>query len=106
METMVRLVIERMNEELEKLKKPVRQQQEMKSSGMLPPVVYSGKVSQKEDEYLASRNVQKILVVCYNKLRKIVKQGVIRPIRVNQQSFRYSKAVMLLYLSHHLSYST
>jgi hypothetical protein len=100
METMVRLAIERMNEELEKLKSQVQQQQdeidELKNAA---PVVQPAAVSSKEDEYLDSRDVQKILGVCYNTLQKIVKQGFIKPIRINQRRFRYSRKAVFAYLN-------
>ena len=100
METMVRLAIERMNEELEKLKEQVRrQQEEIEELRSVVPVAQLETTSQKEDEYLDSRDVQKILGVCYNTLQKIVKQGLIKPIRINQRRFRYSKKAVFNYLA-------
>ena len=99
METMVRLAIERMNEELEKLKEQVRkQQEEIEELRNTVPIAHSELVIQKEDEYLDSRDVQKILGVCYNTLQKIVKQGFIKPIRINQRRFRYSRRSVFAYL--------
>jgi Fe2+ or Zn2+ uptake regulation protein len=99
METMVRLAIERMNEELEKLKEQVRQQQmkidELRNAS---PVVRSENAVPKVDEFIDTKDVQKILGVCYNTLRQIVQQGLIKPIRINQRRIRYSKISVLDYL--------
>lgn len=97
---MVRLAIERMNEEIEKLKTLVEQQQaEMQELRKVPVITTTPNLStSQEDEYLDSRDVQKILGVCYNTLQKIVKQGLIKPIRINQRRFRYSKMAVMNYL--------
>ena len=100
METMVKLAIERMNEELERLKGVVqRQQEEIEELKKTAPVVVQEPTLSKEDEYLDSRDVQKILGVCYNTLQKIVKQGLITPIRINQRRFRYSKKSIFNYIN-------
>jgi len=99
METMVKLAIERMNEELERLKGVVqRQQEEIEELKKTAPVFVHETAPSKEDEYLDSRDVQKILGVCYNTLQKIVKQGLIKPIRINQRRFRYSRFSVLSYM--------
>jgi len=96
---MVKLAIERMHEELERLKGVVqRQQEEIEELKKAAPIIVQETTSSKEDEYLDSRDVQKILGVCYNTLQKIVKQGLIRPIRINQRRFRYSRLAVASYL--------
>lgn len=96
---MVRLAIERMNEELEKLKEQVRrQQEEINELRNSAPTRQLEAALPKEDEFIDTKDVQKILGVCYNTLRQIVQQGLLRPIRINQRRIRYSKKAVLNYL--------
>lgn len=44
------------------------------------------------DTFLSTKEVQKILGVCYNTLQsKIVKKGLLKPIRISQRKIRYSQ---------------
>jgi hypothetical protein len=99
METMVRLAIERMNEELEKLKEQVeRQQEEIKGLQKIASIASPEIITTKEDEFLDTKDVQKMLGVCYNTLSQIVRNGLLKPIRINQRRIRYSKISVLNYL--------
>jgi hypothetical protein len=51
-----------------------------------------------EDEYINTKDVQQILGVCYNTLRKVVEDGYLKPIRINQRRVRYNKADVIRYL--------
>jgi len=97
---MVKLAIERMNEELEKLKEVVQKQQEEIEELKKTKVVETPEaVPIREDEFINTKDVQKILGVCYNTLRQIVQQGLLKPIRINQRRIRYSKRAVLSYLN-------
>jgi len=97
---MVKLAIERMNEELERLKVVVQKQQEEIAELKKSKVIETPEaVPVREDEFINTKDVQKILGVCYNTLRQIVQQGLLRPIRINQRRIRYSKAAVLNYLA-------
>lgn len=100
METMVRLAIERMNEELEKLKEQVRRQQlEIEEMRNAAPAQQLKVAVPMEDEFIDTKDVQKILGVCYNTLKQIVQQGLLRPIRINQRRIKYSKESVIAYLN-------
>lgn len=97
--TLIKLALERLNQELQEMKLIVSQQQviinEMQqdkiTQSLLPP-------KPKEDEFINMSEVQKILGVCYNSLQKIIQKGLLTPIRINQRRIRFSKAEVLKYL--------
>lgn len=51
-----------------------------------------------EDVLLDTKDVLRILGVCYNTLQKVVEKGLLIPIRINQRRVRYSKMKILEYL--------
>lgn len=51
-----------------------------------------------ETELLDTKEVLKILGVCYNTLQAIIGKGGIKPIRINQRRIRYSKAQLIEYI--------
>src|SRR4051812_31027924 len=51
-----------------------------------------------EDELLDLKQVQTILGVCYNSLKKLIDKGLIKPIRINERRVRFSKLSILNYI--------
>jgi len=51
-----------------------------------------------ETALLDTKEVQRILGVCYNTLQKVVAKGLLKPIKIGQRRVRYSKAKILEYL--------
>lgn len=98
--TLIKLAVERLNQELETMKERVRLQEEeilrLKSSRIMetPTVVKSN-----EDRFIDTKEVQRILGVCYNTLQHIVQKGLLKPIRINQRKIRYSRSSVLQYLT-------
>lgn len=50
------------------------------------------------DELLNTKDVLLKLGICYNSLAKLIKEGFIKPIRINQRRIRFSKLSILNYI--------
>lgn len=50
------------------------------------------------DELLNTKDVLLKLGICYNSLAKLIKDGLIKPIRINQRRIRFSKLSILNYI--------
>lgn len=101
METVVKLAIERMSEEIEKLKAQVREQQQRisqleKTGNRVTPIETNS--SKKEDELLNNQQVKQILKIGKNSLIKLVRDGVLVAIRMNERTVRFSKAAIMEYI--------
>jgi hypothetical protein len=101
MDTLVKLAIERMNEEVERLKLVVKEQQlqitHLQKRTNSQPV--SEPVAQrKEDELLDIQQVKRILNIGKNSLIKLVKEGIIIAIKINQRTVRYSRLAIMEYI--------
>jgi Fic family protein len=100
MDTMIKLAIERMSEQIDSLTEKVKLQQaeinELKKQKViiaeLPQVV-------RADEFINTKEVKSMLGVCYNTLQQVVNKGLLTPIRINQRRIRYSKQAVLNYLN-------
>lgn len=51
-----------------------------------------------EDELLDLKQVQKLLGICYNSLKKLINTGKIKPIRINERRVRFSRLSILSYI--------
>lgn len=51
-----------------------------------------------EDELMDLKEVQSKLGICYNSLKKLINQGLIKPIRINKRRLRFSKLSILNYI--------
>lgn len=101
METVVKLAIERMSEEIEKLKAQVREQQQRishleKTGNRVTHIETSS--SKKEDELLNNQQVKQILKIGKNSLIKLVRDGVLVAIRMNERTVRFSRAAIMEYI--------
>jgi predicted phage tail protein len=101
METVVKLAIERMSEEIEKLKAQVNEQQKRialleKNGNRTLPIEPSQ--NKKEDELLNNQQVKRILNIGKNSLIKLVLDGVLVAIRMNERTVRFSKAAIMEYI--------
>jgi hypothetical protein len=99
---MVKLAIERMNEELEKLKLVVKEQQlhiaHLQKRANSQPEKSEPAAQRKEDELLDIQQVKRILNIGKNSLIKLVKEGVIIAIKINQRTVRYSRLAIMEYI--------
>lgn len=95
----MQLVLEKLSEEQEKLKKEIRELRSeliaLKSTNSYQ--VTSEFTSIKDDELLDYKDVQKMLGICYNSLKKLIDSGQIVPIRLNERRVRFSKQSILNY---------
>lgn len=71
---------------------------EMKKSSLGATAVLPQVVTSSANEYIDIKEAQEILGVCYNSLRKIIDDGYIKPIRINQRRVRFNKADIIGYL--------
>ncbi|MNU46059.1 Helix-turn-helix domain protein [compost metagenome] len=107
METVVKLAIERMSEEIEKLKAQVNEQQRrialLEKTGnrtlLIEPIP-----SKKEDELLNNQQVKRILNIGKNSLIKLVRDGVLVAIRMNERTVRFSRAAIMEYIERKQSF--
>lgn len=51
-----------------------------------------------EDELLDLKQVQELLGICYNSLKKLINKGLIKPIRINERRVRFSRISILNYI--------
>ena len=51
-----------------------------------------------EDELLDLKQVQELLGICYNSLKKLIDKGKIKPIRINERRVRFSRMSILNYI--------
>jgi excisionase family DNA binding protein len=101
---LLKLAVERLYDQVEKLNGEIAQlKHEMADLRDKQPAVnltVPPTVMLVENEYLDTKEVQRMLGVCYNTLRKVVDDGHIKPIRINQRRVRYNKADVIRYLEH------
>jgi predicted DNA-binding transcriptional regulator AlpA len=101
METVVRLAIERMSEEIEKLKQIVGDQQkrisELERNRNRSAVVETS-TPKNEDELLNNEQVKRILKIGKNSLIKLVRDGVLVAIRINERTVRFSRSAIMEYI--------
>ena len=101
METVVKLAIERLSEEIERLKQTVGEQQKRISelernrnrSMVVEPIT-----PKNEDELLNNEQVKSILKIGKNSLIKLVREGVLVAIRINERSVRFSRSAIMEYI--------
>ena len=102
METVVKLAIERMSEEIEKLKAQTREQQQrisqLEKTGNRTTPVETNSSKQNEDELLTNEQVKQILSIGKNSLIKLVRDGELVAIRINERSVRFSRAAIMEYI--------
>lgn len=102
METVVKLAIERMSEEIEKLKAQVNEQQRrialLEKNGNRTMPIEQPIPNKKEDELLNNQQVKRILNIGKNSLIKLVRDGVLVQIRMNERTVRFSKAAIMEYI--------
>ena len=58
-----------------------------------------------EDELLDLKQVQVLLGICYNSLKKLINKGKIKPIRINERRVRFSRISILNYIQFEASKS-
>lgn len=101
MDTVVKLAIERMSEEIERLKQTVKDQQKQISeldrnrnrSAIVEPTT-----PKNDDELLNNEQVKRILKIGKNSLIKLVRDGVLIAIRINERTVRFSKSAIMDYI--------
>lgn len=102
METVVRLAIERMSEEIEKLKQTVGEQQkrisELERNRNRTTTVVEPSTPKIEDELLNNAQVKRILNIGKNSLIKLVRDDVLVAIRLNERTVRFSKSAIMEYI--------
>ncbi len=101
METVVKLAIERMSEEIERLKQIVGEQQKRISElerNRNRNMVIEPETPKIEDELLNNEQVKSILKIGKNSLIKLVREGVLVAIRINERSVRFSRSAIMEYI--------
>ncbi|MGV3613229.1 MAG: helix-turn-helix domain-containing protein [Fluviicola sp.] len=101
METVVKLAIEKMCEEIERLKQTVGEQQkrilELERNRNRSTVVEPS-APKNEDELLNNEQVKRILKIGKNSLIKLVRDGVLIAIRINERTVRFSRSAIMEYI--------
>lgn len=102
METVVKLAIERMNEEIERLKLTVKEQQlqiaQLQKQVRLQAPPEPVQQPQQQDELLDMQQVKRILNIGKNSLLKLVREGVLVAIKINRRAVRYSRVAVMEYI--------
>lgn len=101
METVVKLAIERMSEEIERLKQIVAEQQKRISEWERIKnrnEVVEPETPKIEDELLNNEQVKSILKIGKNSLIRLVREGVLVAIRINERSVRFSRSAIMEYI--------
>lgn len=102
METVVKLAIERMSEEIERLKQIVGEQQkrisELERNRNRITTVVEPETPKIEDELLNNEQVKSILKIGKNSLIRLVREGVLVAIRINERSVRFSRSAIMEYI--------
>lgn len=101
METVVKLAIERMSEEIERLKQIVQDQQkriaELERNRNRSAIVETN-IPKSDDELLNNEQVKRILKIGKNSLIKLVRDGVLIAIRINERTVRFSRSAIMEYI--------
>lgn len=95
---LLELALNNLLDQYEKLKSEVailRDEVRGLKSSPLTPQVESKPV---EDELLDLKQVQGLLGICYNSLKKLIDKGKIKPIRINERRVRFSRLSILNYI--------
>ena len=101
METVVKLAIERISEEIERLKQIVGEQQKRISElerNRNRSAVVEPETPKIEDELLNNEQVKSILKIGKNSLIRLVREGVLVAIRINERSVRFSRSAIMEYI--------
>jgi predicted DNA-binding transcriptional regulator AlpA len=109
METVVKLAIERMSEEIERLKQIVGEQQKRISElerNKNRNTVVEPETPKIEDELLNNEQVKSILKIGKNSLIRLVREGVLVAIRINERSVRFSRSAIMEYIRRKQGVST
>ncbi|WP_430404252.1 helix-turn-helix domain-containing protein [Fluviicola sp.] len=101
METVIKLAIERMSEEIERLKQTVGEQQKRISElekNKNRSTIIEPTAPKPSDELLNNEQVKSILKIGKNSLIKLVRDGVLVAIRMNERTVRFSRAAIMEYI--------
>lgn len=109
--TMIKLAVEKLYDDVEKLKlrnKELELQIKTVSEGTKSITTNSIKANEQShaDELMNTKQVQKYLGICYNTLQTIIDKGLIKPIRVSQRRVRFTRRSIQAYINHLQSKST
>jgi len=99
---MLNLAIGKLSDEVDTLKRQVTELLSevkiLKSNISSEQEIKEVKVESNNDILLDTKEVMKILGVCYNSLYKLVREGLIKPIKINQKRVRFTKISILKYI--------
>ncbi len=101
METkIILLALEKLTEEYEQLKREVGELRSELNSAKSGQIAQSNSdfIQMKDDELLDYKEVQIMLGICYNSLKKLIDSGQIVPIRLNERRVRFSKQSIQNYI--------
>ena len=95
---LLELALNNLLDQYQKLKSEVAELREelrgLKNNAPIPVV----ESKPQEDELLDLKEVQGLLGICYNSLKKLIKKGKIKPIRINERRIRFSRISILNYI--------
>jgi len=101
METkIILLALEKLTEEYLGLKREVGELRSELNAAKSGQITQSNSdfIHMKDDELLDYKEVQTLLGICYNSLKKLIDSGQIVPIRLNERRIRFSKQSILDYI--------
>lgn len=95
---LLELALNNLLDQYQKLKSEVAELREelqgLKNNAPIPVV----ESKPQEDELLDLKEVQGLLGICYNSLKKLINKGKIKPIRINERRVRFSRISILNYI--------
>ena len=95
---LLELALNNLLDQYQKLKSEVAELREKLSgikNNVSIPIIES---RPQEDELLNLKQVQELLGICYNSLKKLINKGKIKPIRINERRVRFSRLSILSYI--------
>jgi len=92
---LLQLALNNLLDEVERLKSrlhtPESEMELIRSSAVKTSDSENRLVVADSDELMDIKEVQSKLWICYNSLNKLVKQGLLKPIKINQRRIRFRK---------------
>ena len=100
--TLLKLAIEHLNAQVEKLTTTVKEQQlqitQLQKQVRMQQPITEPVVQQQSDELLDIQQVKRILNIGKNSLLKLVREGVLKAIKINRRTVRYSRQAVMEYI--------
>lgn len=106
---LLNLAVSRLSDEIEKLRSELTEVKseltKVKTTQPLTSVIGQTLIESEKNVLLDAKEVMNMLGISFNTLYKLVKQGLIKRIKINQRRIRYEKSSIKEYIEKFASYS-